>query len=231
VHCCHVGRRAASHTGRGLTKTRSAYIQVKKEENKILCISRAPLSIFLKNVSPSSIPITAPLRIHKVVGWIRGGRWSQPDSRCDVSALWFGPQCSCRIRNKTGDSQHRICQIWASRGSTGKYGWPHVRYQPCRGAHYPPQDNPKCWQVYTKLHGVISHTTIVFSKLFICKLPSLSVTIEGWKNELERIWKEKVVTYFEVFFQNTLGEQVEKAINIYEHGYWPKKYSNPAPSV
>jgi hypothetical protein len=58
--------------------------------------------------------------------------------------------------------------------------------------------------------------------LFIYKLPSLSVTIEGWKNELKRIWKEKVVTYFEVFFQNTLGEQVEKTINIYEHGYWPK---------
>jgi hypothetical protein len=43
--------------------------------------------------------------------------------------------------------------------------------------------------------------------LFICKLTSLSVTIEGWKNELEKIWKEAVVIHFEVFSQNTLGEQ------------------------
>ena len=53
-----------------------------------------------------------------------------------------------------------------------------VQYRTRKGTHYLPQDNPKCWQVYTKLHGIITHTTVVVSMLFICKVTSLTVTIE-----------------------------------------------------
>ena len=41
-----------------------------------------------------------------------------------------------------------------------------------------PQDKPKFGQFYTKLNGDMSHSTIVFSMLFVCNLTSLSVTIK-----------------------------------------------------
>jgi hypothetical protein len=83
----------------GLTETRGAYIRVNKEENKILCISVAPLSISFTNTPP-------PSGSH--YDTTKDPQSRRMTSRREMSACWqptrvtsvffdLGPRAHCRL--------------------------------------------------------------------------------------------------------------------------------------